>query len=191
MLSEVYSVAVAAVTVAAAEVADKTMFATAIAAAATREPVKVAAVSTLAFAAANVLAVAAAVVIGSLISGATLSIVAGAAFIALGVAYLVGKGGVEEHGVKGGTVTALFTSIFAAELGDKTQLATMAVALETGAPICTLLGASLGYFAVNAVMATAAAKLSKHVEVSRVRKVSAVAFIAIGMVIIVTALLGY
>ncbi len=78
-------------------------------------------------------------------------------------------------------ILSTFGAIFLAELGDKTQLAAVTLAASTKKPVAVFLGASLALVAVSAVGVAVGAGLAEVIPLNVVRKVSAVAFILIGV----------
>jgi len=81
-------------------------------------------------------------------------------------------------------LSATFVAIFLAELGDKTQLAVLALAAKERAPLSVLLGA-VGAFALATALAVAVGLLGgRYLPTEWVERVAAVAFIAIGLLIL-------
>lgn len=169
-----------------AELGDKTMLATAVTAL-RHNPVHVLGVSLLAYFSANILPVFAA---SSLVSFASsyawlLRLLAGALFVALGIITLSSRVKVPESESLGVTFTVLLLS----ELGDKTQLATIAVALASGNPYTTLIGGVLGYLAANAIGVLASSRISRKLGLDVLRKASGALFVALGLAVAFSALL--
>ena len=77
-----------------------------------------------------------------------------------------------------------FGIIFLAEMGDKTQLAAMTMAAQTKKPWAVFLGASLGLAAVSAVGVVVGATLGTYIPLEWVKRVAAVAFIIIGVLML-------
>lgn len=73
-----------------------------------------------------------------------------------------------------------FGLIFLAELGDKTQLATITMVAKTKAPWATFLGAALALCAVTLLGVVFGAALMKVVPEEVLKRISAIAFIVIG-----------
>ncbi len=73
-----------------------------------------------------------------------------------------------------------FGAVFLAELGDKTQLATLSFTADPKKPWVVFLAASLALVSVTAVAAAAGSLLGRWINPVWVRRVSAVFFIAIG-----------
>jgi putative Ca2+/H+ antiporter (TMEM165/GDT1 family) len=77
-----------------------------------------------------------------------------------------------------------FGVIFLAEMGDKTQLAAMTMAASTKKPWAVLIGAALALTCVSAIGVVVGGLLGQYVPLSWVKRVSAVAFIVIGVLIL-------
>lgn len=77
-----------------------------------------------------------------------------------------------------------FGIIFLAEMGDKTQLAAMTMAAQTKKPWAVFLGASLALAAVSAVGVLVGATLGAYIPLEWVKRVAAVAFIIIGVLML-------
>ena len=80
-------------------------------------------------------------------------------------------------------VLAIFFAIFLAELGDKTQLATMAFAARYGWKVA-FMGAILGLAAVNLIGALLGDKLGDMVPLEVVHKFAGALFIVFGILMI-------
>ena len=77
-----------------------------------------------------------------------------------------------------------FGVIFLAEMGDKTQLAAMTMAAESKKPWAVFLGASLALVAVSALGVVVGSVIGNYVPIIWVKRVAAMAFIAIGVLIL-------
>ena len=77
-----------------------------------------------------------------------------------------------------------FGIIFLAEMGDKTQLAAMTMAAQTKKPWAVFLGASLALAAVSALGVIVGATLGNYVPLEWVKRIAAVAFIVIGVLML-------
>ncbi len=77
-----------------------------------------------------------------------------------------------------------FGVIFLAEMGDKTQLAAMTMAAQTKKPWAVLVGASVALAVVSAIGVVVGALLSQYVPLEWIKRASAVAFIIIGVLIL-------
>ena len=82
----------------------------------------------------------------------------------------------------------VFTTVFVAELGDKTQLSTMAFAAGSGHKgLAVFLGAALALVLSSALGVFAGALLGDRMDPRLLRRVAGVAFIAIGVWTLVKA----
>jgi Ca2+/H+ antiporter, TMEM165/GDT1 family len=77
-----------------------------------------------------------------------------------------------------------FGVIFLAEMGDKTQLAAMTMAAQTKKPWAVFIGASIALAAVSALGVVVGAVLGNYVPLEWVKRVAAIAFIVIGILIL-------
>ena len=78
-----------------------------------------------------------------------------------------------------------FTTIFIAELGDKTQIATLILSAESGKPIIVFLGSSLALISSSLVGVLIGKWLSSKISPSRF------AFLTGALMIIISILLAY
>ncbi len=78
-----------------------------------------------------------------------------------------------------------FGVIFLAEMGDKTQLAAMTMAAQTGRPWAVLMGASLALVCVSALGVLVGSLLGEYLPLVWIKRAAAVAFIIIGVLILI------
>jgi putative Ca2+/H+ antiporter (TMEM165/GDT1 family) len=78
-----------------------------------------------------------------------------------------------------------FGVIFLAEMGDKTQLAAMTMAAQTKKPWAVLIGASLALACVSAIGVIVGGTLGHYLPLVWIKRAAAVAFIAIGALILI------
>jgi len=78
-----------------------------------------------------------------------------------------------------------FGVIFLAEMGDKTQLAAMTMAAQTKRPWAVLIGASLALACVSAIGVIVGGTLGHFLPIVWIKRAAAVAFIAIGVLILI------
>jgi putative Ca2+/H+ antiporter (TMEM165/GDT1 family) len=79
-------------------------------------------------------------------------------------------------------LSTVFASVFIAELGDKTQLATMLFASDTQTSKLTVfLGASLALIATSALGVVAGTFVSNYVSERVLQYIAGIGFIAIGI----------
>jgi len=77
-----------------------------------------------------------------------------------------------------------FGVIFLAEMGDKTQLAAMTMSAQTKRPWVVLVGASLALTCVSAIGVVVGGMLSDYLPIEWIKRGAAIAFIAIGVLIL-------
>ena len=78
-----------------------------------------------------------------------------------------------------------FGVIFLAEMGDKTQLAAMTMAAQTKQPWAVFIAASLALTAVSAIGIVVGSILGNYLPLIWIKRVSAIAFIVIGVLILI------
>lgn len=191
---------VAFATIALAELADKTQLVT-ISQACRYPYAPVLAGSALALVAVTVLGVLVGSFLYLLLPGSVLSIVAGLMFLVFGALLLWSwwrKNGEEEaacetEGTAPGTDPECETSrwrifwstfglVALAELGDKTQLAVIALSGKYGDPVAVFVGASLALVLVSSAGVLAGRMIARRFSLRAVEAAAAVLFIVLGLV---------
>lgn len=81
-------------------------------------------------------------------------------------------------------IITTFGVIFLAEMGDKTQLAAMTMAAGTKKPWAVLIGASVALACVSAIGVVVGGMLGHYVPLIWIKRAAAIAFIAIGVLIL-------
>jgi putative Ca2+/H+ antiporter (TMEM165/GDT1 family) len=85
-------------------------------------------------------------------------------------------------------LTTVFTSVFIAELGDKTQLATMLFAADKDSSKLTVfVGAALALVLTSAIGVAAGSIVSQYVSEKALQYVAGVGFVGIGLWTLVKA----
>ncbi len=130
------------------------------------------------------LAVGVGEVVVAFIGPEIIGIVAGLLFILFGVITILidddDNGDVKNHGARSVFMTA-FSLIALAELGDKTELAVIALSAQYHAPIMVFLGAVLGLGLVSALGVAIGGKLQTIVPMEKLRIGSGILFLAFGV----------
>jgi putative Ca2+/H+ antiporter (TMEM165/GDT1 family) len=86
------------------------------------------------------------------------------------------------------TFSTIFTSVFIAELGDKTQLATLLFASDKETSKLTVfIGASLALVVTSAIGVMAGSVISQYVSEKTLHYLAGIGFIAIGIWTLVKA----
>ena len=79
-------------------------------------------------------------------------------------------------------LSTVFTSVFIAELGDKTQLATMLFAADKNvSKLAVFIGASLALILTSAIGVAAGSVISQYVSEKTLQYVAGIGFIGIGI----------
>ena len=85
------------------------------------------------------------------------------------------------------TYFATFAAVFLAELGDKTQLATMLFAAQPGARPVAVFGAAASALVASALLAVVVgAALGVWLPPERIRPIAGLGFVAVGVWMLVT-----
>lgn len=77
-----------------------------------------------------------------------------------------------------------FVTLFLAELGDKTQLAVITMSAKTESKLAVFLGASVALVLVSLIGVLVGSVLSQYVPTEWLQRIVAVAFIAIGILML-------
>jgi len=114
----------------------------------------------------------------------------GVLFVTFGVwTYLHVEGETEPRQARGAFAAALVLNVVA-ELGDKTQLATIVLAATYAAPVSVFAGAGLALTIIAVSSVVIGTGLARVLEARWIRLASTVGFIAAGVVLILEAVLG-
>jgi len=81
-------------------------------------------------------------------------------------------------------LTSAFGLIFLAELGDKTQLAVIAMTAREKAPLVILAGALAGFLLATVIAVAVGLVGARFLPTEVMEKVAAVAFIVVGLLIL-------
>lgn len=77
-----------------------------------------------------------------------------------------------------------FLLVFVAELGDKTQLTTMMLSASSGSKMAVFIGSSLALICASVLGVLLGGVINKYIPASLVQTASAIAFIVIGVVLL-------
>lgn len=121
--------------------------------------------------------------INQLIPAYYLQLAAGVLFILFGLWTIFGKEENESVSNKNNKNPFLFifSSFFLAELGDKTQLATLALSAQYGTPFQVWLGATSGMILVNSIAVFAGLWINKLIPEKTIKYAGAAIFIFFGV----------
>ncbi len=140
----------------------------------------------------NSLSVAAGKFLTRIIPINIISLVAAFSFIAFGIWTLrpEKEENEEKKGSRLGPVAAVATAFFLAEMGDKTQLATISLTIEYRNMFGVLAGSTLGMVGADAMGIAAGAVLKRYIPEKAIRLISAGIFILFGVIALYNIFLG-
>jgi putative Ca2+/H+ antiporter (TMEM165/GDT1 family) len=177
------------VLVALSELGDKTQLLAFSLAARYRRPGAVMAGILVATLANHALASTAGAWVAGLIPPRVLGIVLGLAFIGFGLWTLHPDSLTPaDQPSRFGPFLTTAVSFFLAEMGDKTQLATAALAARFGTPVLVTLGTTAGMLVTDGLAVFAGQKLAPHVQHPAIRWTAAALFVGFGVLGLWTAL---
>jgi putative Ca2+/H+ antiporter (TMEM165/GDT1 family) len=195
------ALAIAFATIAVAELADKTQLVT-ISQACRYPAAPVLAGSAAALILVTAIGVAGGTVLYILLPPSALGLIAGILFLVFG-AFMVWrwhKGRTKDPGCEADEEETecvegnfrIFGSTFAlvalAEMGDKTQLAVVALTGEYGSPYAVFIGASLALVLISAIGVVAGRVVARKVSLAHIELVAAALFIVLGVIFLLGAL---
>lgn len=135
----------------------------------------------------HALAGAAGAWITTLIGPQMLRWVLGVSFIAMAVWMLIPdklEDGDTGEGPRWGVFGTTVVAFFLAEMGDKTQIATVALAAQYQALVAVVAGTTLGMMIANAPVVWLGDKITRKVPIRAVHLISAVIFLVLGLLAI-------
>ena len=144
--------------------------------------------SVLGFVLANLLMVPLGCVICSILPAGTLTVVGGLLMVVSGALVLMEKEEKTARTFKGGIFAQALATIFLLELGDKTNLATLAIVTSTGAVLEALIGLTLAALVLMGIASTLGSLLTRVLSSNRVKVLSASLMIGVGVVMLLKAL---
>lgn len=174
--------AVSLFSIAVAEFGDKTQLSLITLASGLRKPVPIFLGMIVAFTIVAGLGVLLGEALLAIIPSSTLTTISGLVFVIVGLLMLkvdVGSGLVGSR-ARNPFLTSI-PMIVLAELGDKTQIATIALAARHGQPVAVFAGVMLAFVLIDGTSIVLADRLGKRLPASKVRKASAVIFVVLGI----------
>ena len=180
---------VSAGVVALAEIGDKTQLLALLLTARFRAPWPIALGILVATVANHALASAVGVWVVGLIGPAALRWILGVSFIAMAAWTLVPDSAPEESAARPrfGVFVTTVIAFFLVEMGDKTQIATVALAAQFHSLVLVVLGTTIGMLLANVPMVFAGDALMRYVPLKVVRGVAALSFAALGVYVLAFA----
>lgn len=174
-----------ATVVALAEIGDKTMLLAIVLAARFRRPWPVVWGILVATLANHFLAALLGATIAGVLDGVWFRYAVAAGFVAMGLWTLIPDKLDEDEEPKGrgGAFLTTLIAFFLVEIGDKTQIATIALGARFDATLAVTAGTTLGMMIANVPAVFAGDALTKRVSLKAIRIVAAVLFVAIGLLL--------
>jgi putative Ca2+/H+ antiporter (TMEM165/GDT1 family) len=166
------------------EIGDKTMLATLFLSAQYRRPHIVLLAAMLALGFASVIAVFLGVVLATALPIDFILYLSGILFIGMGIHTLVRNNLEVDDCKQPATFLSMVSLVLLSELGDKSQLAILALAAQSLFPLLVFAGAITGFFVVNLVGAYSGDQIADRIPVNTVRKTTGLVFIVFGFLII-------
>ena len=179
MLTRIHEILAAFTVIFLAEFADKTMLATVSLALLSKKPLPIVLISTLAFTLANIVVILGAYALRLIIERQILLILSSILFILFGLFYLKFKPR-ETRQIMNESAIPAFILVFTSELGDKTQLSILAMALSFSSVLSVLVGSILGYFTLNILVISILSKYIK-VQLEKLTKLIGIIFVTVGV----------
>ena len=178
--------------VALAEIGDKTMLLAIVLATRFRKPLPIIAGIFVATIANHVLAALVGSTIAGLLEGAWFRYAVGISFVAMAAWTLVPDklDDDEEPNARFGPFLTTTVAFFIVEIGDKTQIATIALGAQYESVVLVALGTTLGMMIANVPAVYAGNAIVERVSLKLVRLLAALLFLAIGLWIIAETALG-
>lgn len=173
-----------------AELGDKTMLATIFLSAQYRRPGVVLLAAIGALAAATVIAIIIGVLLAVTLPIDLILYISGVLFIIMGI-YTMALSRTREgiDSVTATTFGGMFSIVFLAELGDKTQIAVLALAAQSETPIFVFIGAIFGFFLVNSLGTVAGDRISEYAPIIWIKRVSGLVFIGFGILMLIRVII--
>ena len=174
--------------VAVAEIGDKTQLLAIVLATRFRRPLPIIAGILLATLANHALAAFAGQVAAAFLEGQWFRLAVAASFVAMGLWTLVPEklDEDEQPRARGGAFLTTLVAFFLVEMGDKTQIATVALGARFENLIAVTAGTTLGMMIANAPVVWLGERITRRVPIRAVHVVSAVIFLVLGLVAIFT-----
>jgi len=150
-----------------------------------RRPKLVLLATMLALATSSVIAVIIGFILSATLPVEIITYVSGFLFLILGIFTLVNSNSETVDTCDNpGTLFGMFSIVLLSELGDKSQIATLALAAQSPFPIMIFVGAIIGFFIVNSIGAFAGTNIAERIHIKTVKRVVGIVFILFGILVI-------
>ena len=167
------------------ELGDKTMVTALCLSAQYRRPSVILLATMLALTISTTIAVVVGIVLAATLPVDIIVYISGAMFIGLGVYTLIKNDTEDDDSCDNpGTFLSIVSLILFSELGDKSQIATIALVVQSLFPIMVFAGALLGFLIVNTIATLLGNKIANNIPIETVKKIAGLVFILFGVLII-------
>ena len=167
------------------ELGDKTMLTTMCLSAQYRQPKLVLLATMIALTTSSVSAVILGYILSATLPIEIITYVSGILFLSLGF-YTMAKADSEIPDTcdNPGTLFGMFSLVLLAELGDKSQIATLALAAQSAFPLMIFIGAIIGFFIINSIAVLTGESIAERIPIKAVKRVVGIIFILFGLLVI-------
>jgi putative Ca2+/H+ antiporter (TMEM165/GDT1 family) len=167
------------------ELGDKTMFTTICLSAQYRRPGLVLFVTMIALATSSTIAVILGFILSTTLSVEIITYVSGILFLGLGIfTFINSNSEIPDTCDNPSTLFGMFSLVFLSELGDKSQIAILALAAQSLFPIIVFTGAIIGFLIVNSLGVLAGSHVAERIPLKVVKKIVGIIFIFFGLLVI-------
>ena len=171
--------------VSATEFGDKTMLTTMCLSAQYRRPLIVLAATMISLGISSIISVSVGFFLASALPIDFIIYISGGLFLLLGFYALIKRNSEEiESCDNPATFLGMVSVVLFSELGDKSQIAILALAAQSMYPVFIFLGAMVGFLIVNVIGAIAGNNISHRVSINTIHKIAGLIFILFGILVL-------
>jgi len=167
------------------ELGDKTMLTTICLSAQYRRSGLVLLATMFALATSSIIAVILGFILSTTLPVEIITYVSGILFLGLGIFTLIkSNSDIPNTCDNPGTFFGMFSLVLLSELGDKSQIAILALAAQSLFPIIIFAGALIGFLVVNSLGVLAGNHVAERIPLKIVKKIVGIVFILFGLLVI-------
>lgn len=167
------------------ELGDKTMLTTMCLSAQYRRPKLVLFATMTALAASSIIAIVIGFILSYTLPVEAITYVSGILFLGLGILTLVNSNSeVPDTCDNPGTLFGMFSLVLLSELGDKSQIAILALAAQSAFPIFVFLGSVIAFLIINSIGAATGYHIAERIPLKIVKRVVGIIFILFGLLVV-------
>ena len=167
------------------ELGDKTMLTTMCLSAQYRRPGLVLLATMCALTTSSIIAIMLGYILSATLPVAVITYFSGILFLSLGIFTLVrANNEVPDTCDNPGTLFGMFSLVLLSELGDKSQIAILALAAQSAFPISVFLGSITAFLIVNSIGVLAGNHAAERIPMRTVKIVVGIVFILFGLLVI-------